>query len=74
MQLLREIVNLNLLILNISYKLNDIVHSLFFQQEGTPFQSNASENSEAFIEIYPEFDEGSRDLSNRYNDTTKRNR
>lgn len=53
---------MNLQMLNISYKPIGIVHSPFTKPEGTPIQSAVSKNSEAVIEIYPEFEEGLRDL------------
>ncbi len=48
--------------LNISYKPIGIVHSPFTKPEGTPIQSAVSKNSEAIINIFPEFVEGLKDL------------
>jgi len=53
---------MNLQMLNISYKPIGIVHSPFTKPEGTPIQPVVSKNSEAVVEIYPEFKEGLRDL------------
>lgn len=47
---------------NITYHSIGIVHSPFLKPEGTPIQPAASKNSEAIIEIFPEFVEGLRDL------------
>ncbi len=47
---------------NITYQPIGIVHSPFIQPEGTPVQPSVSKNSEAEIEIFPEFAEGLKDL------------
>ena len=47
---------------DITYKPIGVVHSPFKEPEGTPIQSAASINSEAVIEIFPEFSEGLLDL------------
>jgi tRNA (adenine37-N6)-methyltransferase len=46
----------------ISYRPIGVVHSPFLTPEGTPVQSAASKGTEAFIEIFPEFTEGLKDL------------
>jgi tRNA (adenine37-N6)-methyltransferase len=46
----------------ITYQPIGIVHSPFVEPEGTPIQPAASNGTEAFIEIFPEFADGLKDL------------
>jgi tRNA-Thr(GGU) m(6)t(6)A37 methyltransferase TsaA len=48
--------------LNITYQPIGIVHSSFSKPEGTPIQPIVAKNTEAVIEIFPEFSEGLKDL------------
>lgn len=47
---------------NYSYKSIGIIHSEYKQKEGVPIQGILSERSKGWIEIFPEFKEGLKDI------------